>query len=335
MTINMYAVYVKPLLPIHHESLNMNNTSGRSLLDIDKILHVYEDLRPIMPAHTPGRGHKAERMRDLLDHFDALMLDGFGVLNIGKDIIPGAIELLSMAADQNKPVLVVTNGATQNEQMIGQKYADMGLPVLSPQVVSSRAAVTHWLIHDRPAEWRRIGVVDHMAADLAVDDVTLIRLDDKSADGWADCDAIAVMGATMWNEAWQARLTETAMRGCPVLIANPDVAAPHPGRFSFEPGYFAWQLITAGATDIRWFGKPHQTHFDLSMMRLEHITDSYNWNRKRIAMVGDTLHTDILGGAAAGLTTVLITGHGLFRDGGADTAMARTGITPDFVVDTI
>ena len=30
-------------------------------------------------------------------------------------------------------------------------------------------------------------------------------------------------------------------------------------------------------------------------------------------MVGDSLHTDILGGAAAGMTTVLITDHGLFR----------------------
>ena len=52
-------------------------------------------------------------------------------------------------------------------------------------------------------------------------------------------------------------------------------------------------------------------------------------------MVGDTLHTDILGGAAAGLTTILVTNHGLFRDGGADAAIARTGITPDIVVDMI
>ena len=313
----------------------MNNTSDPSRLNIHDILHVYEDLRPIMPDHIPGRGEKAERLRDLINDFDAFMLDGFGVLNIGKDIIPGAIELLSMAAEKNKPVLVVTNGATQNEQMIGHKYADMGLPVLPPQVVSSRAAITHWLTHQRPSEWQNIGVVDHVAADLAVDNVALIRLSDGSAEGWADCDAIAVMGATMWNDAWQARLTEAAMMGCPILIANPDVAAPHPGRFSFEPGYFAWQLIRGGATDIRWFGKPHATHFDLSLNRLENITQRNNWKRKRIAMVGDTLHTDILGGAAAGLTTILVTNHGLFRDGGADAAIARTGITPDIVVDMI
>lgn len=325
----------------------MNNASAQNFLKIDDILNVYEDLRPIMPpyssahspahssAHTSGQAAKAARMRDLLDHFDALMLDGFGVLNVGREIIPGAVELLTMAAEKDIPVLVVTNGATQDEQVIGHKYAQMGLPVSPPQVVSSRAAITHWLTHNRPPQWHYIGVGDDMTADLAVDDVTLIRLSPDKADGWADCDAIAIMGVTAWNMAWQARLTEAALAGCSVLIANPDVAAPHPDRFSHEPGYFAWQLMQAGATDIRWFGKPHQTHFAIAMRRLETMVGHNTLDRKRIAMVGDTLHTDILGGAAAGLTTVLVTGHGMFRDGGAEAAMAKTGIRPDFIIDTV
>ncbi|MBL6781782.1 MAG: HAD-IIA family hydrolase [Alphaproteobacteria bacterium] len=321
----------------------MNNASAQNCLKIDDILHVYEDLRPIMPtysqaysqAYSSGQVEKVARMRDLLDHFDALMLDGFGVLNVGRDIIPGAVELLTMAAEHSIPVLVVTNGATQNEQVIGHKYAEMGLPVSPPQVVSSRAAINHWLMHDRPPQWQYIGIADDVAADLTVDDITLIRLSSDKANGWADCDAIAVMGVTAWNMAWQARLTEAALAGCPILIANPDVAAPHPDRFSYEPGYFAWQLIQAGVSDIRWFGKPHQTHFEMAMKRLETITGHNNLDRKRIAMVGDTLHTDILGGAAAGLTTVLVTGHGMFRDGGAETAMAKTGIRPDFIIDTV
>ena len=55
----------------------------------------------------------------------------------------------------------------------------------------------------------------------------------------------------------------------------------------------------------------------------------------RIAMVGDTLHTDILGGMGAGLKTVLITGYGLFSDGSAADAIAATGIAPDYIVDTV
>ena len=139
----------------------MNNASAQNFLKIDDILNVYEDLRPIMPpyssAHTSGQAAKAARMRDLLDHFDALMLDGFGVLNVGREIIPGAVELLTMAAEKDIPVLVVTNGATQDEQVIGHKYAQMGLPISPPQVVSSRAAITHWLTHNRPPQWHYIG----------------------------------------------------------------------------------------------------------------------------------------------------------------------------------
>jgi ribonucleotide monophosphatase NagD (HAD superfamily) len=52
-------------------------------------------------------------------------------------------------------------------------------------------------------------------------------------------------------------------------------------------------------------------------------------------MVGDSLHTDILGGNAAGLKTVLVTDHGMFRDGGAEAAMKTSGITPDFIVNTV
>ena len=51
-------------------------------------------------------------------------------------------------------------------------------------------------------------------------------------------------------------------------------------------------------------------------------------------MVGDTLHTDVLGGAASGMGTVLITAHGLFT--GRDTApfIAASGIIPDAIVTT-
>ena len=50
-------------------------------------------------------------------------------------------------------------------------------------------------------------------------------------------------------------------------------------------------------------------------------------------MVGDSLHTDILGGGAFGLQTVLITGAGLFRDGGACHYIDKTGIKPDWIVE--
>jgi len=313
----------------------MSTAHSEEKFDVDTILRIYEHMRPVMPKMPVGVGARARRLRDVLDQFDALFLDGFGVLNIGPDAITGALELLNMAQERQLPVLVVTNSATQNETSIGNKYAAMGLPIIPSQVVSSRAALTHWLTHKRPKAWQCIGVVDSMAADIEVEGLIQHRLHYDDRGPWQECDAIAVMGATQWNKDWHDALAETAGKHCPVLIANPDVGAPHPDRYSREPGYLAWRLIEENHASVQWFGKPHQTHFELALQRLEETYHHPISNKKRIAMVGDSLHTDILGGAAAGLSTVLITSHGLFRDGGADAAIAASGIVPDLIVETV
>ena len=51
-------------------------------------------------------------------------------------------------------------------------------------------------------------------------------------------------------------------------------------------------------------------------------------------MVGDTLHTDILGGAAAGLHTALVTGFGALLGLDVDTAIRKAGIVPDIILPT-
>jgi FMN phosphatase YigB (HAD superfamily) len=52
-------------------------------------------------------------------------------------------------------------------------------------------------------------------------------------------------------------------------------------------------------------------------------------------MVGDSLHTDILGARAAGLQAVLLTGYGLFCDGGAHDMIEACGIAPDWIAATL
>jgi len=114
-------------------------------------------------------------------------------------------------------------------------------------------------------------------------------------------------------------------------VANPDVAAPQTGRFSAEPGYWMARAMQAAKIPVHWYGKPYRPAFDMALDRLNNLAGRH-LDRRRVAMVGDSLHTDILGGGAAGLQAVLITGAGLFRDGGADKFIAATGIQPDWIV---
>ncbi len=49
-------------------------------------------------------------------------------------------------------------------------------------------------------------------------------------------------------------------------------------------------------------------------------------------MVGDTIHTDVLGGRSMGFATALMTDFGAFAGADVDAAIAASGITPDYVV---
>ena len=53
-------------------------------LGLDAVMAIYQALRPIMPV--VGRDsacQTAPRLIDILDEFDGLVLDGYGVINIG------------------------------------------------------------------------------------------------------------------------------------------------------------------------------------------------------------------------------------------------------------
>jgi len=51
-------------------------------------------------------------------------------------------------------------------------------------------------------------------------------------------------------------------------------------------------------------------------------------------MVGDTLHTDILGANSFGLKSILMTKYGLLRGSNVGKIIKRTNIVPDYIVES-
>ena len=99
----------------------MNNLPSRlsipapDSITLDDIIAMYEALRPFAPSAgaaipTP---REVTRLVDILPHVDALVLDGFGVINVGASRIDGIVEFFEAAAAQEVAVNVLTNGAGQ------------------------------------------------------------------------------------------------------------------------------------------------------------------------------------------------------------------------------
>jgi glycerol 3-phosphatase-2 len=103
--------------------------------------------------------------------------------------------------------------------------------------------------------------------------------------------------------------------------------APRENGFSTEPGSYAHKLGDATGIEPLFFGKPFQNIFDLAFYRLG------RFDPDRTVMVGDSLHTDILGGQAAGIKTALISGYGFLAGHDVDPYIQSSGIQPDYILD--
>ena len=201
-------------------------------LDLTTVIDIYQTQRAMMPRAVCGAGRQRAALIDILDEFDGLILDGYGVINVGANLVTGIEELLQVAADRNKPVVVLTNAGSFESSVAAEKYAKWRLPIMPDAVVSSRDALHAALRRNAgvslPTVPDVIGCLGAVITPLPGDDVFAYS---KTEDFWHKADAFALLGAIDWTEQDQASF-EAALtaRPRPVFDAKPDVASPQTGQ---------------------------------------------------------------------------------------------------------
>ena len=310
-----------------------------SLPDADRIsfldaIDIYQAFRPIMPSAISVCPQKKDRLVDIIPEIDALVLDGYGVINVGSGPIDGIDELFAVAASHDVPIIVLTNGASFDTAKTWTKYDGWGLPITPEQIVSSRDAM---LAHICPSDdvsgaYANLGSFSATSLPIGVDGE---RRPDQDDDFYEQTEHFVFLGSVDWAESDQQRLETAFLDGDRQLhIANPDVVSPHEHALNAEPGYWAARLIQRTGTVPKWYGKPHAPAFRQALDRLQ-LLYGRNIVPSRVAMVGDSLHTDIIGAGAMGMRSVLLTDYGLFRDGGAMMAIDQCAIYPDWIVSKL
>ena len=298
-------------------------------LDAESVLDCYARARLPTPTRK-GRAEPAANLLALVDRYDAFILDGYGVINVGPEPIPGIGDAVRSLRAAGREVMVLTNGAGQPSRHTARRYRSWGLDLPEGLVVSSRDALEASLAA-RPREglWGVMAMPDSELDTLPVE--TALLEDDETL--YRRAAGFIFIRSEGWSTQRHRMLAQTLRESPrPVLVANPDVSAPYPdGRFSAEPGYWALRIEAETGVRCEPYGKPFASAFELARSRL----GSAGARRERIAMVGDGLYTDILGGLAAGLGTVLVTDHGLLKGLDWRETSERIGIVPDYVVPTV
>ena len=286
----------------------------------------YESVRRVLPpAQSPTRVPTyLDTLADIADRFDVFLLDAFGVLNIGENAIPGTPERVADLITAGKRVLVVSNAASMPKEALVSKYQNLGYPFEADDVISSRDALAEGMLRRGDLHW---GVMADSRDDLSdLGDQRMSILGDNSAI-YDAVDGILMVGSASWTENRQALLEASLGRYLrPVLVGNPDIVAPRETHFSPEPGHYAHRLTEKTGVAPEFYGKPFRNIYDLVFSKVGSV------DLTRVIMVGDTLHTDILGAHTAAVASALISEYGFFAGNNPASAIAASGISPTYVL---
>ncbi len=292
-------------------------------LSADQAFAAYEAVRHRLPRSNPPKTfRRCKTLADIADEFDTFLLDAFGVLNIGETAITGTPERIADMRKAGKRIIIVSNAASVPTAALEQKYRRLGYDFAPEDIVTSRSAMMAHLAGAGPRHW---GVMGDAQTALDIDSYDILA-DDPGT--YRAAEGFLLVGTADWTDARQARLEQALSETPrPVLVANPDIVAPREAGFSVEPGYFAHRIADATGIEPKFFGKPFANIYDLALARLGDI------DKSRTVMVGDSLHTDILGGQTAAVATALVSGFGMFAGVDVERFFGPSGIVPDVVIE--
>lgn len=266
-------------------------------------------------------------MFNILEQYDVLLVDAYGVFWDGSGFIPGTKTTLQRLVQQNKIVIILSN-TTQRAGAAAKKYADHGLMqgehyhhfVTSGEV--ARTALEKGLEFNgkKGVKYYNFGTqnlslfegLDYISTSLDEADFIYIGIpqlcltpEEKDQYPYPLYAGSAVQPGqkSEWNstdiDAFTPMLAPLVRSGLPVLNANPDLIAPEKCHMTqavhsvIRQGSIAEQLVSAGM-QVRQFGKPYTEVYAYCRNLLSEISPS-EMGHLRTAMVGDSLNTDILG----------------------------------------
>lgn len=245
----------------------------------------------------------------LIDRYEVLLLDAYGVLVHSSGILAGAAELITKLNRTAKPYYILTNDASRLPATAAARFQSMGLAIEADRIITSGALLNGYFAKNRLAG-------THCVVLGPEDSVRYVEL----AGGVAVCPQETFDVLVIGDESGFPFLetVDTVLTGLirkfdhgenvHLVLPNPDLIYPKSDRgFGITGGSIA--LILEAALHQRYPGR-NNLHFDRlgkphALIFKEALQRSGTWD---MAMIGDQLATDIRGAHDFGLDSVLVGG---------------------------
>jgi len=264
-------------------------------------------------------------LEGVLDRYDAILCDVWGVIHNGRRIFPYAAAALTQARNAGKYVVLLTNVPKPRGPIPGQ-LDRLGFPRAAyDSIVTSGDAIRAELAKRAPGPmykigpehdhslWEGLGLTQSELARANFIGISGLNRDDEEPSAYADI------------------LREARARDLELLSANPDIVVRVGDQLIWCAGAIARDYAAIGGRVVM-AGKPHAQIYELAYAELAALAGGA-LDKSRILCIGDGIGTDVKGANGQNLDCLFIAsgmhGEALWSGGKLDPAKVGTALADE------
>lgn len=240
-------------------------------------------------------------LSDIAGDYDAILSDVWGVLHNGIEAHPSAVDALLRYRQAGGRVVLITNAPRPSPPIMGM-LDRLKVPRDAYDAMVSSGDVTRAMI--APYRGQTLHYVGPPAENDGLFegfDITLGSPEDAKAVIVTDLD-----NDDQTPDDYNDRVTVWLRHRLPMICANPDRVVEHGSQLIYCGGALA-DLYEARGGRIHMAGKPYRPIYDAALKAAE-AAAGRPLDRSRILAIGDSVRTDAIGAANAGLDLLFVTG---------------------------
>jgi HAD superfamily hydrolase (TIGR01458 family) len=245
---------------------------------------------------------------------DGVLLDIDGVLTVSWEPLRGAVETIHWLTRQGLEFRLVTNTSSKTRREVAALLARAGMEVGERRILTAVTSAARYMAETHGG----VGCFVVNEGDLS-EDLEGVEIVDAPSAGVV---LLGGAGPSVGYEELNA-VFKLAMSGVPIVALHRNVRYQTADGPALDMGAFIVGLEAAAGAQVTVVGKPAPAFFAAALTDL-------GVDARRAVMVGDDIHSDVLGAQESGISGVLVR-TGKFRPSDLEGIEGE----PDHVLDDI